>query len=492
MAATIGGVIVKVTAQTQQFESGMARAKGQLQTLEATVTKTGVSLRRLAGVIATFVSVRAVVGYFRETADAIDNMAKSADRLGVSTEFLDALQRSAKLGGVEAENLDAALTKLAKSGVDAATGNKALADSFRRIGLDARQFASSSTEDQILQIADALQNTQDAALRVHVAMSLFGRAGAPLVNVLAGGSEQIRAMRVEAERTGTAISRIDAARIEEMNDSLTRLSEAMRGLAVTVLPAIADALTAIVNTVKAVVENLRNPAKLFLALTGGMGPTAVDVAGGQANPRLAAQFLNRTNASPSIGGPLGNGGALITEQMLAAEDFLNSLRDRVQNFGLSSDQTALKGFQSESLMPAETVRAMEDLVAQLERLEAAEKQRVDLENRAQSIIQATRTPQEKLTAALQELAELAGQGLIDPETRRRGEKMARDAANVSDVIPRSERDVGQILATGGAFGGVGRIGAFISGAGTKAATQRDRMIRLLAAIDENTKAGVFN
>src|SRR5262249_51417323 len=75
-------------------------------------------------------TVGALIHSFRETANALDEMGKRSERLGIATEELSALTYQAKLANVSAQDLDAGITTLNKNlanlGDKTSTGSKAL------------------------------------------------------------------------------------------------------------------------------------------------------------------------------------------------------------------------------------------------------------------------------------------------------------------------------------------------------------------------------
>lgn len=160
----------------------------------------------------------------------IDQTAKVADRLNITTEELVGFRHAAELAGASSETFDKGLTLLTRSIGEVATGIGTEAKvALDRLGLSAEELAAKSPADAFRDVAEAMSNVENAAERTAIAQKLFGRGGVELVNTLMLGKDGLAAMQAEAERLGMTFSRMDASKVEAANDAMTRMKAVATG-----------------------------------------------------------------------------------------------------------------------------------------------------------------------------------------------------------------------------------------------------------------------
>lgn len=243
---TIGGISVKINADTTGFTAGLNKVKRQ-------VSDAGTKLRSnaneygkwaAAGVAAATAVGAAMV---RSQMQTIDALAKTADRLGLTTEALAGLQRSAELSGAGANTLNMALQRMTRRVSEAAQGTGEAQAALRELGLDAQYLATLSPDEQFRQISDAMAGVAEQGDKVRLAMRLFDSEGVKLVNTLAMGSEALLEQQRVAEKLGTALNRVDAAKVEAANDAMSTAGEALDGVVNKVAVALSPAIEDIAN-----------------------------------------------------------------------------------------------------------------------------------------------------------------------------------------------------------------------------------------------------
>ena len=160
---------------------------------------------------------------------AVDNLAKTADKLGVTTEALAGLQHAAEISGVSTETMNMALQRMTRRVAEAAMGTGEAKGALEELNLNADALAKLPLDQQMNIVADAMQGVEKQSDRVRLAMKLFDSEGVALVNTLSGGSDGLKEMAQEASRLGIAISRVDAAMIEQANDDVLRAKSVFQG-----------------------------------------------------------------------------------------------------------------------------------------------------------------------------------------------------------------------------------------------------------------------
>lgn len=173
-----------------------------------------------------------------------DELGKTADKLGVTTEALAGLRHAAEqTAGVTGRTLDTALQRMTRRVSEASLGTGTAVKALDELNLSARELNSLSPDQQFRQIADAMQNVSNQGDRVRLSMQLFDTEGVALVNTLAEGSAALDEFADEAVQLGIALSRVDARRIEMANDAIDKVAKATQGAANAVTVELAPALT---------------------------------------------------------------------------------------------------------------------------------------------------------------------------------------------------------------------------------------------------------
>lgn len=166
----------------------------------------------------------------KSSINAGDELAKTADKLGVTTEALAGLRHAADLTGVSTGTMDMAMQRFTRRAAEAAKGTGEAKGALRELGIDAESIVRLPLDEQMNVVADAMQGLDTQADKVRIAMKLFDSEGVALVNTLGGGSEALKAMTSEAEHFGVTLSRTDTAQMEAANDAITRLKAVFTGL----------------------------------------------------------------------------------------------------------------------------------------------------------------------------------------------------------------------------------------------------------------------
>ena len=205
-------------------------------------TKAGFSgvskgLKKVTG--AVFSMKNAIVGavgaagfgaLIKASINAGDELAKTADKLGVTTEALAGLRHAAELTGVSTGTMDMALQRFTRRAAEAAQGTGEAKGALQELGINADELVRLPLDQQMNVVADSMAGVKSQSDRVRLAMKLFDSEGVALVNTLGGGAEALQKMTEEAEHLGVTLSRTDTAQMEAANDSITRLKAVFTGL----------------------------------------------------------------------------------------------------------------------------------------------------------------------------------------------------------------------------------------------------------------------
>lgn len=242
--ATIARLAVILSTKTAGFTSGLKRAGNSLRKFAAPLAGVIKRVAQFTAVIAVG-AVAALAALTKAAFTSIDALAKTADVIGISTEALAGFQLQAELTGVATGKIEKSLEKMVKNIGQASTGFGEAARTFQNLGIEAAALAQMKTEDQFILIAEEISQLSTHAERAAAAYEIFGRAGIALLPILSQGAEGIRKAREEAIKFGTAVSRVDAAKIEAANDAITRLKFLLKGIGAI----LADTLAPVVENI---------------------------------------------------------------------------------------------------------------------------------------------------------------------------------------------------------------------------------------------------
>ncbi|MCO7227128.1 hypothetical protein [Pleionea sp. CnH1-48] len=198
--------------------------------------------------------VAGLTALYNKQADTIDQLAKFADQLGVSTESLMGLRHAAALTGTDTGVLDRSLVKLQANIGQAAQGVGAAVRNFDKLGLQAKDLAKLGADEQFKAVADAMQKVESQTERNTITFEIFGQKGSALLNTMKGGAQALTAAQEEAKKLGITLNRLDAAKVEAANDAMWRASQVTEGfgnkITVALAPYVDDLATRFFNTAK--------------------------------------------------------------------------------------------------------------------------------------------------------------------------------------------------------------------------------------------------
>lgn len=227
-SAVIGALRVDLGINTAQFQSGLSGAQTRLDRF-GKVLRTGM----LAAVAATAAAGTAMTAAFRGFAKDADNVRKTAQAVGTTTEQLSAMRHAAGLAGLSFEKLSTGMRRQAQAmqqAIDSPTGEAARA--FDRLGIEVEGADGKlrNSVDVMMDIADEFAGLEDGAAKTAAAMAIFGRAGTEMIPLLNGGAAGMRSAMEEAKAFGLVITDDVARGTEVFNDNLSRLGGMMRGV----------------------------------------------------------------------------------------------------------------------------------------------------------------------------------------------------------------------------------------------------------------------
>jgi len=191
---------------------------------------------------------------------ATDTLAKTASKIGTTTEALSALQYAGQLTGVEVNTMNMALQRFTRRASEAAVGTGEAKGALRELNVDARSLVRLPLDERMLVLADAFAGVENESDRLRLAFKLFDSEGAALVNTLGQGRQGLSEMLGEARSLGVVMSSGAAQGVEDANDALFRMQSLFGGIIKQTVAALAPAISALADMMTKKVRGSFNDA----------------------------------------------------------------------------------------------------------------------------------------------------------------------------------------------------------------------------------------
>lgn len=444
------------------------------------------SLGQLAVSFSMAHAITELTGKIKEMATAgfelgVANTALAAT-LGISAAKLAGMQLAADYAEVSQDDLSAALMRLEKNIGAATLGAGEMAGHFQKLGLDANTLAEMPLEEALADIADAISAVDNKYQQASLASEIFGKGGIKLMNILRGGSDELKNAAADAEKFGTAISGLAEVQFSKMDDAMDRITARTKGWGL----AWAENMAPVISFFDMITDEISKTPVLPKWMTGEIlveDRVFKGVRGKPGNPAEAAgidfgdisdDLKTVTSLMDSLQSPIEK----VTLQMEALDrafmfgeisindyeetmkrlvDTIDSpvttgiekLQNEVRNLGLTVKQIDLNnalmhGANEDQLAIIGGLHDQIDAHKKLgEEMKANAKWQMKLGGDAKKVWEETQTPVEEFRNKFEELQNLFGEGFLDQETFERGLLKAQQA--LEDKFPMADKGTGAKL-----------------------------------------------
>jgi hypothetical protein len=267
MAASAGTVTLELDANSVKLLRGLLQSERASRRTVGSITRDFERMGKRIGLSVASIATGVTLAV-RQQARAIDELAKTADALGVVPERLQALQYVAELTGSSAQQLATNMERMQRRLGEVARGGGTAKKALEEIGVSINDLVNLSADEQMERLATALAGVENATLRASIANDLFGRDGVRMLKLMDQlAKDGIGGVVKELQQLGVAVSRSEAAGVERMNDALTKARIASKGAAQQFTIGLAPAVAAIA-------EQFTDAAKS----SGGFGSAMLNLA----------------------------------------------------------------------------------------------------------------------------------------------------------------------------------------------------------------------
>jgi hypothetical protein len=323
MAGTmIGALRVALGLDTAQFEAGANKAAHIARSKSKEMTDSFAGARKaVEGLFAAF-TVGLITEQVKKSLEYAGSLAEVARTLGLTTKDLQTFRYAATQTGVAQDQLEVGLRRLTVSMGKAQLGSKEQIKAFNAIGISVDQLKGKSTGDVFRLIADGLSKVTDRSQRAAVEMTLMGRSGSTLDNLLAPGARRLNELAQAAQQLGIVLSDQQIQGAEETAHKLAAVKEVLAAQIAGVVASNANAIlslsSALATLTGQVIRFLGSNPQLALAIVGGLAGGRIGGAAGAIAGAAGGAILGGMVAQSAADGNMDLG--FRTQQMRAAQN----------------------------------------------------------------------------------------------------------------------------------------------------------------------------
>ncbi|MCG7626056.1 hypothetical protein [Epibacterium sp. Ofav1-8] len=305
----------------RRVERFAARSQRDLSKTSKRFDMLGFAAKRMGPLIAAL-GAGAVIGKLQRTVSTLDDIGKTADKIGLTTDALQEWRTIAESAGVAQGALDSSLERFNKRLGEAQQGGGAASKMLKQLGLDAGELATAGLDEAMKRVADQIAGLADPTERAAAAAALFGREGVAMVNLLREGSAGMDRMRQEARDLGIII---DESLIRGAEDAQTKLDLMSRVISAQLNSALIELAPLLVGGATALADFARFVNSSVDAVQNFLEPqTQLQ----QATDNLVMAMADEIRQSQLLDQALGRG---VTMSQAVAKAKLEEARTRHEN-----------------------------------------------------------------------------------------------------------------------------------------------------------------
>ena len=196
-----------------------------------------------------------------------EEIYRASERTGVGAEKLSVYRLAAQEANITFDTFGIGLTRFRQRTVDAAEGNKKLADTFKRMGVDVKE-AVQNPEKAFDTFVKNFAASAEGAKKTQIAIELFGESGAKMIPVLNRLGKEYEAIKARAVELGVVLTDQEAKALHETDLAIKELSASGAGLALILGKEAAPAVTELLRTLAGLMREGQPVARFIGRLSG--------------------------------------------------------------------------------------------------------------------------------------------------------------------------------------------------------------------------------
>ena len=288
----VESVLKVVLAASDQSQTGFNKFKRNLKGLTGAIGALKLAAAAAGGA--------AGLGLLAANAvKAADTLAKTADKIGFSTDSLQKFQFAAKKTGVETATLNMAMQRFTRRLGEAAIGKGELLGVLNdyNIAIKDSEGKTRATEDVLADLADTIKLAGSEQEALRIAFKSFDAEGAALVNLMRKGSDGLKEYGAQAENLGIIIEEDllrGAESAQEAIDNLTTVLDKNFKRTLLALAPILESFSEIL------IKASKQLTGLFTGIRGWFAQNELRVKALHGQIKMTVEEINRLSASEAI------------------------------------------------------------------------------------------------------------------------------------------------------------------------------------------------
>ena len=198
------------------------KTKGAFDKVNKSLDKTNNSMNKIKGAMAAAFSTAIILNFAKETLALADTIGKTADSIGVSTDFLQKYQFAAQQSGMSTEEFNKSMQNFSKMVGQSAIRTNEVGRTLEKLGISVRKTDGSvkDSEQVFKELFTALDDVGSEFEKNAILADIFGRAGVKLSVMSKDGADAMQALADSA----TGVIPEDTIRNAEIfNDTMNEL-----------------------------------------------------------------------------------------------------------------------------------------------------------------------------------------------------------------------------------------------------------------------------
>lgn len=246
LTAAVQRLTTQIATIPVKTRVSVEETRGALTLLEEKLVETAETGKlSAAGIGGAFSGLSALLGagllvgfaasFVDASAKAVIELGHLSEKTGIAIDTLSGLQLAAREVGVDFESITQGMIRLERAQELAVEGGKSQELAFKRLGISMEEVKSSTPEEILNKISEAIQKSGSSASTAASAITLLGRGGAALIPIFKEyGGNLLEVADNLAKNTGvTQESYEESLKLQKMT---ALLSAELRKLAIEVLP----------------------------------------------------------------------------------------------------------------------------------------------------------------------------------------------------------------------------------------------------------------
>jgi hypothetical protein len=278
----VGALSIAITADGSQATRELGHVDNRVQKSSKNLTKSMATWAKW-GAAAAAAAVAAAAALTKMAMSSIDDLAKTSRSIDGTIDGLRGLRIAAGDAGIGASELDSSVQVLNQRLGEAMRGSGAAKDSLDRLGLSAEELSRMDVDERMATIADRMQAMGMSSAQAGDELRQLGIRNREMVLLMTQGGDAIRDARGEVDSLGLSLSEVDAAKVEQANDAMSRIGMMLGSLFENLAVQFAPLLTAIAERFTSVASEAGGfgsiATKAFDAVVKAIGITANVISG---------------------------------------------------------------------------------------------------------------------------------------------------------------------------------------------------------------------